>query len=373
MDTEVDRLNHKVGKLVINSEEPSPPANWPASLVYTTSLIWEGIDGDFRKNFEDSTEVTPLVQELQDPKSNQHGLLANANGPLSEGVWLGEYTGAVKRLDQLKDDRFAVLLYSHNASGITYVIDAREVGNELRYIRQSKGKDVNCKLYRIWVDGIVRVFLQITKDVDSSMELVRDYEEPLLTDGQRKLIEGDTTDYAYSHVLNFDALTPEQKTFLTTKRTLEDIGYLQTIDNKNHPCHGQVGIFSKNHIKNGDYLGEYTGRVLTRVEEPFSKYLVDFSNPHSEGCDKVWADALVEGNEMRFINDYKNTGSECNVNFRKMFLDGIMRVYVQAIADLNPGDEILVDYGSGYWDNIPAEEESPTIEEEEVEILPETD
>eukprot|EP01114_Cavostelium_apophysatum_P011868 TRINITY_DN2640_c0_g1_i2.p1 TRINITY_DN2640_c0_g1~~TRINITY_DN2640_c0_g1_i2.p1 ORF type:complete len:358 (-),score=71.14 TRINITY_DN2640_c0_g1_i2:160-1233(-) len=337
----------------------TPPKNWPPSLRYTTSNLWDDIPSDFRAKFEDAVLITPLVKVDVDPDMNQYRVLTT--NAFAEGVWLGEYTGEVLRVDQLDDAAYAVLLHENKATKEVYVVDASTRGNELRYLRRANPEDANCKYFRFMVDGLWRCFLQITREITAeNVELLLEDEPALVLPNGRTLTEFEeqtrAAQYEYAYNLSYDNLSEKDREYLTTRRNLSELCRLGRINSPNHPCNGEIGVFSNSFIANGTYVGEYTGKVLTHVEEPFSRYLVDFSNPHSEGCDKVWSDALLDGNEMRYINDFMNTGHECNVNFRKMFLDGIMRVYVQATADIQPDEEFLVDYGSGYWDNMPKHE-----------------
>jgi len=361
--SDIQEISEGIERLDVQ-EEPSPPPLWPSDLIYITDLVWnEDIPDDFKEKFGDSTEITPLVEVLAE---EEYRVIVK-NG-LVDGVWLGEYTGAVKNIKNIEDDTFAVLLYTNRDTNSTFVVDASEFGNEIRLIRKTNQPNSNCKLFRMWVNGTPRVFLQIIKDVQAGEELFLESEEILPIPHRKSISEEEKlskySNYTYINSLYYDLLTENEKILVTKKKTLIETVILRTIDNVNHPCYQQLGLFAQIDIKNGTYIGEYTGRVLTHVEEPFSRYLVDYSNPHSEGCEKVWVDALLEGNEIRYINDFKNTGHNMNVTFRKMFLDGIMKVFVQAIADIKANDEILVDYGDGYWDNMPGYGKSEEVAEE---------
>jgi len=383
---EIKELVEGVGSLNIQKDGEAPlPHNWPSDLVYTSSLIWDEITPEFKTNFEDTIQITPMVEvhefigeedgeEVKEEvdkkiKIKEYGVMSKV--ALAEGVWLGEYSGEVQNIVNVEDDTFSFFLYEtpkdKNNKSSQYVVDASKHGNELRYLRKTSTDYSNCRLYRIWVDGTIRLFLQVTKEIaGAGEELLLDEEEesnnyPISLPNPKKRSEEEIQklkeDYSYTiypiYDHNDELLSKEEQELLTKKKNLSELGTLKIIENSNHPCYQQLGLFAEVNIRNGVYIGEYTGRVLTHVEEPFSRYLVDFSNPHSPGCDKVWADALLEGNETRYINDNKNTGFACNVTFRKMFLNGYMRVYVQAILDIEKGEEIFVDYGDGYWDNMP--------------------
>jgi len=201
----------------------------------------------------------------------------------------------------------------------------------------------------------LKAFVQIVKDLAANDEILVDEAgfdiTPWLTNKSEQTKGKDTYEY-YAQTIILDELTPEEAEIFTKKHLLSHYILVEKINDPTHPCDGQFGVFANVDMKPDFYIGEYTGKVLLQVEQPYSHYLVDFSNPHSEGCDKVWVDALKEGNETRFINDARNTNRPYNVTFKKMFLDGIMRVFVQVILDIKKGTELLVDYGDGYWDNL---------------------
>lgn len=61
------------------------------------------------------------------------------------------------------------------------------------------------------------------------------------------------------------------------------------------------------------------------------------------------------GNEMRYINDAKGVGTkEPNVGFfiSSRRTRGYYIAEIIAIKDIQPGEEILVSYGDGYWDSL---------------------
>ena len=88
-------------------------------------------------------------------------------------------------------------------------------------------------------------------------------------------------------------------------------------------------------------------------------------------------DAKRAGNEMRFINDFRNTGStssppffflrvisffleRANVAFiqhvknpHHPYKKAELSVVVRTLEDIAPEEELLVDYGEVYWQNLP--------------------
>lgn len=65
---------------------------------------------------------------------------------------------------------------------------------------------------------------------------------------------------------------------------------------------------------------------------------------------------VVAGNETRFINDFRNTGHQPNVDFHVEFepLLGVLTCRVTSCRQIKKGDEILTDYGDEYWSAIHA-------------------
>ena len=62
-------------------------------------------------------------------------------------------------------------------------------------------------------------------------------------------------------------------------------------------------------------------------------------------------DASACGNETRFINDFHGIGNQ-NAKFRNLWIAGEFHLFIQAYDDIEPGDEILVNYGMGYWNQV---------------------
>jgi len=56
------------------------------------------------------------------------------------------------------------------------------------------------------------------------------------------------------------------------------------------------------------------------------------------------------GNELRFINSYLNVAFSANMTLRVAHVSGIPHVLVVCKAPVEPGDELLLDYGQAYND-----------------------
>jgi uncharacterized protein len=112
------------------------------------------------------------------------------------------------------------------------------------------------------------------------------------------------------------------------------------------------GLFTKKLITKGTRIVEYKGRVSTWKEvdidegrngyiyyinrkhvinaQPFPKYLGRYAND-AQGMSRIKGIT----NNCRYIADMET-----------------VRVYIEAVKDIPPGGEILVQYGKEYWDVI---------------------
>ncbi|MDH4052100.1 MAG: SET domain-containing protein-lysine N-methyltransferase [Rubrivivax sp.] len=103
--------------------------------------------------------------------------------------------------------------------------------------------------------------------------------------------------------------------------------------------HGK-GVFALRPIAAGERVIEYTGERIG-WKEALRRHPHDPSDPHHtfyfslEGGDVI--DAKVGGNAARWINH------ACDPNCEADETDG--RVFIQALRDLLPGEELFYDYG----------------------------
>jgi hypothetical protein len=152
------------------------------------------------------------------------------------------------------------------------------------------------------------------------------------------------------------------------------------------PCYGLFLKKNAKPVKKGTVLGEYAGKV--QDSERLTSETAGVKNEDEENakndismmdeeylmtlqttCDVKYytikkgsyavVNARVHRNEMGFINDFrgiqemgrdKRTGDrEKNIEFRDVVIDNWPRLFGTAVRDINPGEEILVDYGEHYW------------------------
>lgn len=105
-----------------------------------------------------------------------------------------------------------------------------------------------------------------------------------------------------------------------------------------------------------DILGEYVGLVVDCRVSPPSRFLATLVNEDgSEGagasnrsCLNLGVDAQDSGNELRFINSFRGIASTPNVVMRTGYLNSYPHIILVCGRDIQPGDEILLDYGSDY-------------------------
>ncbi|HXQ64560.1 MAG TPA: SET domain-containing protein-lysine N-methyltransferase [Steroidobacteraceae bacterium] len=102
--------------------------------------------------------------------------------------------------------------------------------------------------------------------------------------------------------------------------------------------HG-TGVFATRRIPKGTRIVEYTGERVSHAEAN-RRYLnkgVHDNHTFLFTIDsRVTIDAAVGGNDARFINHCCDPNCETVMENR--------RVYIEAIRDIEPGDELLYDY-----------------------------
>jgi SET domain-containing protein len=111
------------------------------------------------------------------------------------------------------------------------------------------------------------------------------------------------------------------------------------IQMRNSAVHGR-GVYAVAPIAAGERIIEYTGELIA-WDEAMDRHPHDPSQPHHTFYfhieDGRVIDALFGGNSSRWINH------ACEPNCETDEVDG--RVYIKALQDLCPGDELFYDYG----------------------------
>ncbi|KAL1895094.1 hypothetical protein Sste5346_005516 [Sporothrix stenoceras] len=154
---------------------------------------------------------------------------------------------------------------------------------------------------------------------------------------------------------------------------------IRSITDPNHPACGQRGLFAARNLRAGSFILPYLG-VYHRGNVAAGR---PGTNPHNkrESDYDLWldrdadvaVDADRQGNEARFVNDYRGTGKpRANAEFREVWdprrgercmavfvLPAGKRALLQAAANkqntnkvggIAQGEEILVSYGKGFWE-----------------------
>ena len=151
-----------------------------------------------------------------------------------------------------------------------------------------------------------------------------------------------------------------------------------------HPSYGQHGLFATRTLPPGTFILPYLGHYhlnLPTDTNPDSEY--DISLDRELG---ISIDAEKAGNEARFINDYRKIGDRANAEFRDIWVqiaegkwERWMGVFVVGVGKaglrkkgVGRGEEIVLSYGKGFWDERKKEGGSGTVAAE-AESSPEAD
>ena len=100
-----------------------------------------------------------------------------------------------------------------------------------------------------------------------------------------------------------------------------------------------LGLFATRRIKKGTRIVRYFGPLLDSKKEKDdieNKYLFELTN-------RWTIDGSVRKNIARYINHGCKPNAESDVKPRKR------KVYIRAIRNIEPGDEINYDYGTDYF------------------------
>lgn len=181
-----------------------------------------------------------------------------------------------------------------------------------------------------------------------------------------------------------DKVTPDQRAGLS-RTTPDSAGWLkvpgnqlqtccprvkvQIISNEKHPACGQRGLFAAEDLPPDAYIIAYRGHVHTNaMSDTDSRSDYDLSLDRDLGLS---VDAARSGNEARFANDYRGIMERPNAEFRDCFIQipsakragGVRwerRVGIFVLPagkaglrkkGIRKGEEIVVSYGKGYWED----------------------
>ncbi|KJZ73192.1 hypothetical protein HIM_07389 [Hirsutella minnesotensis 3608] len=128
---------------------------------------------------------------------------------------------------------------------------------------------------------------------------------------------------------------------------------IQPISDAGHPANGQHGLFAAQNLKPGSFILAYLGRVhggaASSADSDYDLWL-------DKDADLA-VDAAGEGNEGRFVNDYRGVKDRANAEFGPVWCErwgqvcvGVWVTKGKNSKGIKKGDEILVSYGKGFWD-----------------------
>ncbi len=116
-----------------------------------------------------------------------------------------------------------------------------------------------------------------------------------------------------------------------------------------HPAYGDhasLGVRATSFIRAGTVIGYYAGELIRKPGKG-ARSAYDM-NVNAKTKTLLTIDAARMGNEVRFINDYRNVDSTPNV-YMAIALDDV-RQPVHASRHIQAQEELLLDYGVEYWE-----------------------
>ena len=137
---------------------------------------------------------------------------------------------------------------------------------------------------------------------------------------------------------------------------------IQLIQDPAHPANGQRGLFAARDLKPGAFILPYLGRVhASGGTDPHSDYDLWLDREAD-----LAVDAGRQGNEGRFVNDYRGVKSRPNAEFGTVWCERWGQLCVGfwvlgtsgkkgKMEGVRKGEEILVSYGKGFWGGRRAE------------------
>ncbi len=107
------------------------------------------------------------------------------------------------------------------------------------------------------------------------------------------------------------------------------------------------GLFTKIFIAKGTRIAEYKGRITTWKNvlktNVFNAY-VYYIKPNHVIDAKTYVKSLA-----RYINDATGISKKKGIVNNTKYVEDNGKVFVEAVRNIEPGEEILVSYGKEYW------------------------
>jgi SET domain-containing protein len=163
-------------------------------------------------------------------------------------------------------------------------------------------------------------------------------------------------------VSGFDQIEPTKTShYLESKSTIIELSkkYRDKVENYTlAPMYLQwmskdigYGIFAKENISTGDFIGVYTGqvRLMRGVDDAIAEdvdyawyYPIDAPNGT-----RLLLDGKFKGNELRFINHDQHPNTKCI----DVLVNGKFYMCYVATHDIAKDAQLTISYGDGYWNS----------------------
>ena len=112
----------------------------------------------------------------------------------------------------------------------------------------------------------------------------------------------------------------------------------------------QYGVFARGGIDSGVEIGEYVGELQLMAAD-WKHNLKDFDHAWTlrQGPFLFVLNAKKVANELAFTNDYRGLAEEPNTKPKWVVHRGCHHLILVTINRVKPQEELLIDYGEGYW------------------------
>jgi SET domain-containing protein len=107
-----------------------------------------------------------------------------------------------------------------------------------------------------------------------------------------------------------------------------------------------AGLFFKEDVEKGSFIGEYTGEVRKnnrRYFEPINNYCYEY--PVTDSLNRSYVVDATNGNLTRFINH----SNLANLDPKYAYLDGCYHIIFIAKRKIFKDEQAFYDYGKNYW------------------------
>ena len=167
--------NERVERLMRLRTWQAQPKRGSASRNYRAihqCQVWEGTDEPLLDSAEvASSEALPIVMA---PTNSLRGIGAFAARALSEGEFIGEYSGEIVLDDEIEDtdrERSEYLFGLGNG----FSVDAQPMGNKTRRMNHASGAKANVSSQVVNHHGVRKVVMRAKCAIEAGAELQFDY------------------------------------------------------------------------------------------------------------------------------------------------------------------------------------------------------